>query len=383
MEYWDVVSLAYNASFSIFFLVLAGFMFFISHKGYKAHNRYGAISTAICGVGFIIFAIYNSIAGFFPFPYHGFMMWWTGFIIILNVIFAIIVKREKSKISHEGVVEEKKEKEPKKKSRLWRYTERMITIDPYHQDISIRMEVIRKSFHLTGLLVLVAYYGLFIIPPIAGLVNNGVILLINQPVYNFLWGDISLYPYTLNDPQSVIDITMFGLIGPLVFAIISDLIRILWGPEYSFFNFLTKSMLREKELNAAGPQIYIITGFIFSYMLYMMGLLDIRVFFTGILIACLSDAAAAIIGRTFGKHKVKLRNGETKSIEGFVAGVVVAYIIGIIFVGPFYAIFGAVIFFITDYLPAVTADNILNPIAIPIGIQLSIVLIGLPITGLV
>ena len=57
----------------------------------------------------------------------------------------------------------------------------------------------------------------------------------------------------------------------------------------------------------------------------------------------------------------------------------VAYVIGLFFVGPFYAIIGAVIFFITDYFPAFTADNILNPIFIPIGIQLFIVLLGLPV----
>ena len=49
------------------------------------------------------------------------------------------------------------------------------------------------------------------------------------------------------------------------------------------------------------------------------------------------------------------------------------------FVGPIYAIMGAFIFFLTDYLPAVTADNILNPIFIPIGIQLLIFLLGVPV----
>ena len=74
-----------------------------------------------------------------------------------------------------------------------------------------------------------------------------------------------------------------------------------------------------------------------------------------------------------------LRNGEVKSIEGFIAGVVVAYIVGLAFVGPIYAIMGALIFFLTDYLPAFTADNILNPIFIPIGIQLMVILVGVPI----
>ena len=132
-------------------------------------------------------------------------------------------------------------------------------------------------------------------------------------------------------------------------------------------------------MNAAGPQIYIITGFIFSYMLYMIGAIDILVFFAGIIIACLSDASAALIGRKYGKHKIKLRKRGIKSLEGFLAGTIVAYLIGLIFVGPIYAIMGAVIFFLTDYFPTYTADNILNPIFIPIGIQLFILLLGLPV----
>ncbi|MHA2038995.1 MAG: phosphatidate cytidylyltransferase, partial [Promethearchaeota archaeon] len=221
--------------------------------------------------------------------------------------------------------------------------------------------------------------------PVTRIISDGVIELIYniEPAYNLLWGDLSLFPFTIGDPISnyfaTVYLTMMALIGALMFAIISDLIRIFWGPEYSVFNFLTKSMLRKKERNAAGPQIYIITGFVFSYMLFMVNLIHIKAVFSGILIACLSDAAAALIGRKYGKHKVKVRSKDTKSIEGFLAGMIVAYLIGLILVGPVYAIIGAIIFFITDYFPIFTADNLLNPIFIPIGIQLFILLLGLPV----
>ena len=72
-------------------------------------------------------------------------------------------------------------------------------------------------------------------------------------------------------------------------------------------------------------------------------------------------------------HKLR----EPKSVEGFVAGVIVAYIIGLIFLGPVYAIIGAVVFFITDYFPAFTADNIINPILIPLGFQIMIWILGI------
>jgi dolichol kinase len=266
-------------------------------------------------------------------------------------------------------------------SSLRRYIIRMTQHNPYFEEISIKMEIIRKTFHLSGLLIFIAYYGFFF-PPVTLMINDGLIgVLLPQieEAYNFLWGPLSNYPYGVGDLNAIVGLTAMALIGSLFFAIISDIIRIIWGPEYSLFNFITHSMLRKKEINAAGPQIYIMVGFIFSYMLVMIGLIDISVYFAGILTACLSDAAAAIVGRCFGKSKVKVRNNDIKSIEGFIAGAGVAYIIGLIFVGPIYAIICAVIFFITDYFPAYTADNILNPVLIPIGIQLFIYILQLPV----
>ena len=380
MDYWTAVDEIYNLTLSFSFFIFMFIVFYIGRKGYKAGNRYGGVSSIICGVCFLIFGLFNSIVRFFPYPYNGFMVWWIGIILFVNSFFFILIKKEKRKMSMEDL---KKTLEGEKKSILRRYVERMTKENPYdREEITLKMELIRKSFHLTGLLIALGYFGFFsLLYPVTLIVSDSVIELINdiKPAYELIWGDLSLFAYTLGDFQAVIDITMFALIGALIFALISDLIRIIWAPEYSIFNFLTKSMLRKKEKNAVGPQIYIITGFIFAYMLYMAEILNILAVFTGILIACLSDAAAALIGRRYGKHKVKVRSKDTKSIEGFLAGMIVAYIIGFIIVGPIYAIIGAVIFFITDYFPIYTADNILNPIFIPIGIQIFIALLGLPV----
>lgn len=381
MEYWEVIEALYNTTFSLFFFLLAIVMFFIAREGYRSNNQYGSVSTSLTAVFFIIFGYFNSISPFLPFPYSGFFVWWIGFNLIFNAIFFWMIKRVKKKIALKNENINIGKENVERKSILERYVLRMTKENPYREDISLKMEYIRKSFHLMGLLILVAYYGFFFIPPVTQLISDGVILLIQQvePSYNILWGNISNFPYAMGDPRAIIDLTMMALIGSLVFALVSDVIRIIWGPEYSIFNFLTKSMLRNKEMNAAGPQIYIITGFVFSYMLYMIGAIDILVFFAGIIIACLSDASAALIGRKYGKHKIKLRKRGIKSLEGFLAGTIVAYLIGLIFVGPIYAIMGAVIFFLTDYFPTYTADNILNPIFIPIGIQLFILLLGLPV----
>ncbi|MFX1354320.1 MAG: phosphatidate cytidylyltransferase, partial [Promethearchaeota archaeon] len=328
------------------------------------------------GACFVIFGLYNLFFRFFPYPYNGFMVWWIGIILLLNGFFIMVIslkiKKYGMKSSNFSYIEDSIEK----KSRLRRFIEKMTIEDPYREDIPFKMELVRKSFHLMGLMVVFA-------PLLTLLISDGVIMLINQvkPSYELLWGSVSLFPYVIGDPEgiAIIGLTMMGLLGALIFTLMSDLIRVLKGPEYSLFNFISRSILRNKEKNALGPQIYIITGIVFSYMLYMAGILGIEAFYAGILVACFSDAAAALVGRKFGRHKITLRSKDTKSVEGFVAGTVVAYIIGLIFVGPIYAIVGSLIFFITDYFPSVTADNILNPIFIPLGIQFFILLLGLPV----
>jgi dolichol kinase len=145
------------------------------------------------------------------------------------------------------------------------------------------------------------------------------------------------------------------------------------------FNFLTKSILRNKEYNAVGPQIYLVIGAVFSYLLYAFGWVDIMIVYSGLLIACFSDAIAVLIGRRFGNHKVECIGGETKTIEGFIAGIACSYIIGLITVGPFYSIIATLIFFLLDYFPLRVADNILNPIVITIVLDLLSYFIGFPI----
>jgi dolichol kinase len=378
MAYWIIVDIAYNITLSISFFILMALMFEVGRLGIKVNNKYGGISTILCGFCFLIFGFYNLFIGFFHYPYNGFMVWWIGFNLLATWIFFLIIKRVKNDID---LNLNNPESNTIKNSILRRYVGKLMRENPYSEDISYKMEVIRKSFHLMGLLLVIGYFGFFLLPPLIQLISDSVVILIHdiEPAYEFLWGPVSLFPYTIGDTLGLKHLTMMALVGALMFVVISDLIRILKGPEYSIFNFLTRSMLRNKEINATGPQIYIITGFIFSYMLYLAGIIEILPFFAGILIACLSDAAAALIGRKFGKHKVQVRKKITKSVEGFIAGVVVGYLIGLIIVGPVYAIFGACIFFLTDYIPVYTADNILNPIFIPVGIQLFAILLGLPI----
>ena len=362
-------------------MFLAVCMLYIAVKGYQANNNYGGSSTIICGIIFLFFSYYNSIFGFFNFPFTGFMSWWIGIWFILNLIFALVIRRIMKKLGLNNKDQNVSKSVNLNNSILQKFILLMIKDNPYTENISFKMECVRKSFHLSGLLLVISYFGFFFIPPLLQTVNENIIIFINDTkwLYNLLWEDTRDYPYDKNDFQAVIDITMFGLMGFLVFAIICELFRIIWGPEYSILNFLTRSVLRKKEVNAVGAQIYLISGIIFSYMLYVVGLIHIYIFMTGMLIACFSDALAALIGRKYGKHKVKCIGGEIKSIEGFIAGTGSAFLIGFIILGPIYGLIAALIFFLLDYFPTVIADNILNPIVITVSLLISVILLGFPI----
>ena len=371
----DILSEIYTTTLTFFFFLIAFLMFYIVYKGYKK-NRYGSSSTFVCGLLFILFGYYNSIKGITHYPFNGFMVWWIGIMLIIFLSFSLIVKKIIKKIDLDNLATANKDN-----SLIRRYIIAMKKENPYREQISLKMEGIRKIFHLAGLLFILAVFGFFFMPPLASMVNEGIVILIRntEPVYNFLWGDLSTYPYYIGETQAITYITMFAFVAILVFTIISELIRVLWGPEYSMLNLLTKSVLRNEEHNAVGPQIYLVVGAIFSYILYLEGVVHILTLTAGILIACFSDAAAALIGRGLGKHKVNCLRGQQKSIEGFIAGVGSAYLIGLVTVGPIYALVGAIIFFLLDFFPTYIADNILNPILITIGITLFYHIIGLPI----
>ncbi|MBY9008057.1 MAG: hypothetical protein KGD63_15050 [Candidatus Lokiarchaeota archaeon] len=371
----DIVPGIYNTTLTYFFFIISFLMFYIVYKGYK-ENRYGSSSTLVCAILFIFFAYYNSIKGIAHYPYNGFMVWWVGIMLIVFLSFSLFIRKISKNIDFDNLPSNTKDM-----SLIKRYIIAMKKENPYREQISMKMEAIRKVFHLGGLLFAVAIFGFFMLPPLAGMVNEGIIYLIQntEPVYNFLWGDLSTYPYGIGDPLAIYYITLFAFVAILVFTIVPELIRVLWGPEYSMLNLLTRSVLRNEERNAVGPQIYLLTGAIFSFILYLEGAVHLKALTAGILIACFSDAAAALIGRGIGKHKVNCLRGQKKTLEGFIAGVGSAYLIGLFTVGPIYALIAAIIFFLLDFFPTYIADNILNPILITLGITIFYSILSLPI----
>jgi len=156
MDYWVFVESLYNTTFTLFFFALMSLMYYIGVKGYRAKNSYGGISSILCGVCYLIFGYYNSVTpnGFLTYPFNGFMIWWITMILVANLIFTTIIRRS---IKRMRVETDNNEAELKKESILRRYIIKMTQENPYKDDIPFKMELIRKSFHLSGFLLLIAF----------------------------------------------------------------------------------------------------------------------------------------------------------------------------------------------------------------------------------
>jgi hypothetical protein len=149
-------------------------MYYIGIKGYRAKNKYGGISSILCGICFLIFGYYNSIIGFLSFPYNGFMVWWIGMTLLFNLLFTTIIRMNINKMEKEEKNQFNMEGKNKEKTILRRYIIRMTKEDPYREEIPFRMELFRKSFHLSGFLIFLAFFGFMTIPPILIIYYGGI-----------------------------------------------------------------------------------------------------------------------------------------------------------------------------------------------------------------
>jgi dolichol kinase len=117
--------------------------------------------------------------------------------------------------------------------------------------------------------------------------------------------------------------------------------------------------IREKEKETVASYVYFTIGMLFaSRLLFPIPLFSI----IGIL--CFADSAASLFGRRYGRHKIPFNR--KKSWEGSVGGVIVCFIVTLLFVGPIWGLAATLMFFVIDVItPRIPfSDNI----GIPMGV---------------
>jgi len=127
---------------------------------------------------------------------------------------------------------------------------------------------------------------------------------------------------------------------------------------------LKAATLSERYEFTATP-IYLALGVILSLLLF-----PTPINYASIAIVCLGDSAASIFGKLFGKTTIPFNKG--KSLEGFLAGFVFAFLSAAIFLHPLQAFVGAILGMFVESLPLPVNDNLSTPLAA--GISLAFLL---------
>lgn len=194
----------------------------------------------------------------------------------------------------------------------------------------------------------------------------------------------------INETLSLTLILAIGSMFLLLFAF-TDIVRLLkfeWMPP-KITNMFSSAM-KEHEIGSFTATFDMVLGMVPAVFFLPLSL----VASIG-MIAALADAAASIVGKRWGKHKFP--KGGKKSVEGYIAGSCVAFIIGYIFVLIFgflftspitiasflipivYAGVAALTFFILDVLSPPIDDNLLNPLGLTFAILPVWLLLGMPL----
>ncbi|MEX0568529.1 MAG: hypothetical protein Q6363_005120 [Candidatus Njordarchaeota archaeon] len=100
----------------------------------------------------------------------------------------------------------------------------------------------------------------------------------------------------------------------LAVFIIIEVMRVRWG-----IVLYDQKLLRKKELKAMASSVHIATSVLFVAVLF-----DIPVLFASVAVAFIADAASALVGVKYGKHKIRENRSLEGCIAGFVAGTIAA-----------------------------------------------------------
>ena len=172
------------------------------------------------------------------------------------------------------------------------------------------------------------------------------------------------YLYLITDKYVMVQILIVLNIIFLFFDITRH--RIVWIQ--SIFKYFFNDMLRRHELKGhLTGATWVLIGSLISILLFTKYVAIIALIFMS-----LGDTAAGLIGQKFGKNKVG-----NKTWEGFLAGLIICFIVAINF--PFLplkiSLVGAIVAMIMELLPIPLDDNF----KIPLGSGAIMMMLSTPI----
>lgn len=289
---------------------------------------------------FIINLIFLSNRDFIVFPFDIFMAW---FIIGFLPFFYLLIVREKQK------------------ARKGKNTIRELKIE-LKKELPLKYDIYRKLTHLVVLGIILFYFTLgFLVQHI--FIN--LLKLFPENVSELFFSVFGIESVTMIFTQYLVEFLVgISLIGLLT----ADFVRIIKPENYPLKP--VNRILREKELHTRfGPQISMAIGCFSIIILYgLFQPIGPLVICTSMTMSILGDIASNLIGRTLGRKKIRNTN---KTYEGLFAGIIVAFISGLIvlvILTDFYLInllaliilplIGSLIIGILDYIDLEIDDNL-------------------------
>ncbi|MHA2181179.1 MAG: phosphatidate cytidylyltransferase [Promethearchaeota archaeon] len=320
------------------------FLLYVTYLTKKKGDKGAFINNAANSIVFIISITINLIlinvlnpfsAHFIAFPFDFLML---GFVIVFIPIFYILVIKEKKNIT-------------KGKSTVEEFSTRT-------KDLPLKYDIYRKLTHLVVLGIIFFYFTL------GFLIQNFFIYILDfLPSFFIGMFDIGddIMIFTQNLVVFLVGVSLIGLLT-------ADFTRIL-KPRYYPLKVVNQ-ILKKKELHMRlGPHISMSIGCFSIILLYgLVQPIGPLIICTSMAMTVLGDTSSNLIGRVFGRKKIRDTN---KTYEGLIAGIIVAFVFGLIvlillqnFYFPrnlgliFIPLIGAIIIGLIDYLDLEVDDNL-------------------------
>ena len=148
-------------------------------------------------------------------------------------------------------------------------------------------------------------------------------------------------------------VAMGGLLIASVVLLLIEYARLENKRVANVFKRFFGSVVREHESFSFTGSTFVLVGSLCTYYLFEPPIVAAALSFL-----ILGDAAAAVVGKAFGSFRLF-----GKSFEGLVANLAVSWLIGIVFVPPGLAAYGALTAAVIEFLPIPLDDNLRIPLA--------------------
>jgi dolichol kinase len=144
---------------------------------------------------------------------------------------------------------------------------------------------------------------------------------------------------------------------------VSELLRI-FGTNVPIISKITLWAADRSELNEFNTApIFHALGIALSLLIF-----PTKIGYAAIAVLALGDSSASLFGKRFGRIKIPFN--KSKSIEGSIFGLIIAFLGALIFVDPITALVGAVVGILIEALPLPLDDNLLIPLAAGLSMTL-------------